>query len=146
MQSTNGSEAKFRKILVGYDGSEESERALNLSLALADAAQGRVMLLTVAQPPEPATLVEAEKVMEDAREHFELRLKRIANAARENGIDVETAIIVGHPAEEIINRAEQEQVDLIVVGRRGSSLFETLLGSVSERVLWHAPCPVLIAR
>jgi len=86
-------------------------------------------------------------VIDDAREHYEKALRRIADAAQQNGIRVETAIAVGHPAEQIIHQAEQGHVDLIIVGRRGISTFaKIIMGSVSERVLRYAPCPVLVTR
>jgi nucleotide-binding universal stress UspA family protein len=137
---------QFHNILVAYDGSVESEKALNLALALAGISDAKILLLTVAQPPEPSSLEAEELVMDDVRNHFAQRLCRIADSANENGISIEPAILVGHPAEQIVKRAEDSGADLIVIGRRGTSVFETLLGSVSERVLWHAPCHVLVAR
>jgi len=60
---------------------------------------------------------------------------------------VVTEVQVGEPAEEIVDYARLEQVDLIVMGSRGlSPIKELLLGSVSDKVLRTAPCPVLIAR
>jgi nucleotide-binding universal stress UspA family protein len=137
----------FRKILVGYDGSRESEKALEVALAIANTMDSKVEILAVAQPSEPPTAVELEAVIDDARQHYDKALRRIADAAKENGIQVETKIAVGHPAEQIIRRAEQGLADLIVVGRRGITAFEELvMGSVSERVLRYAPCPVLVTR
>jgi nucleotide-binding universal stress UspA family protein len=60
---------------------------------------------------------------------------------------VNTGIVVGHPAEQLIHRTETEQADLIIVGRRGTSLFQKImLGSTSERVLRYAHCPVLLVK
>jgi nucleotide-binding universal stress UspA family protein len=135
----------FRNILIGYDGSKDSERALKVGLRMARNMDSTVEVLAVALPSEPSTPVEMQSVLDDAREHYKKALGRIAEAAKENGIRLETEIAVGHPAEQIIQRAEQNHSDLIVVGRRGTSTFEMLaLGSVSERVLRFAPCPVLV--
>jgi nucleotide-binding universal stress UspA family protein len=140
----NGS---FHKILVGYDGSQESERALELALAIANTMDSKVEVLAVAQPSEPPTAVQMQAVIDDAREHYDKALRRIADAAKENGIEIETAVAVGHPAEQIIRQAERGLADLIVVGRRGLSALEKMvMGSVSERVLRYAPCPVLVTR
>jgi nucleotide-binding universal stress UspA family protein len=137
----------FHKILVGYDGSKESEKALEVALAIANTMDSKVEVLAVAQPPEPPTAVEMEAVLDDAREHYDKALRRIADAAKENGIEIETAVAVGHPAEQIIRQAERGLADLIVVGRRGLSALEKMvMGSVSERVLRYAPCPVLVTR
>jgi nucleotide-binding universal stress UspA family protein len=139
----------FHNILIGYDGSPESERALAVGLSMARDMESTVEVLAVAFPPEPepATSGELQAVLDDARALYCAALAIIAASAKENGIHVETDIAVGHPAEQIIRRAEQNHADLIVVGRRGTSTFEKLvMGSVSERVLRYAPCPVLVTR
>ncbi|HXY48390.1 MAG TPA: universal stress protein [Terriglobales bacterium] len=141
---TNG---HFQRILIGYDGSQPSQRALEMGLTIASIRDSNVEVLAVVQPPEPSTSVELHAVIDEGRQHYERALRKIADAAKGNGIHVETSIVVGHPAEQIIQRAEQSHADLIVVGRRGISKFENLiLGSVSERVLTYAPCPVLVTR
>lgn len=146
MNSTRNS-GHFRTILIGYDGSRGSECALEVGLSIARNMNSAVEVLAVAYPPEPTTSVELQAVIDGAHEHYEEALGRMSDAARENGIRVETDIAVGHPAEQIIRRAEQSHADLIVVGRRGTTAFEKLvMGSVSERVLRYAPCPVLVTR
>lgn len=137
----------FRKILVGYDGSAQSEKAVTVAFSIAEAMDSQVLLFAVARPPEPATSVELSAVLDDAREHYLERFNRLVTAARENEIKVETEIVVGHPAEQIIHRAEIGKIDLVVLGRRGTSMFEKwILGSVSERVLRYAHCPVMVIR
>jgi nucleotide-binding universal stress UspA family protein len=137
----------FRKILVGFDGSVQASKAAETAFSLAQALDGRVILLAVARPPEPATSTEVHAMLDDAREHFEQDFARLQTKASELGIEIETAIAVGHPAEPIIRKAEAEQVDLILLGRRGMSRFEKwILGAVSERVLRYAHCPVMVVR
>lgn len=139
--------AVFRSILVGYDGSAQSEKAAALALSIAEAMDSQVLLFAVARPPEPATSVEVHAVLDDAKEHYEEGFARVLAKAREKGISVTTEIAVGHPAEQIIHRAETGNVDLVVLGRRGTSMFEKwILGSVSERVLRYAHCPVMVIR
>jgi nucleotide-binding universal stress UspA family protein len=143
----NQSNGHFRRILVGYDGSQEAEKALELALAVAFGMGSKVTILAVAQLPEPFVAVELQAALDDAHDHYDRRLQKIAVSAAENGIPVETAIVVGHPAEQIIRHAEKEHSDLIVVGRRGRSTIQKLvMGSVSERVMQHAPCPVMVTR
>jgi nucleotide-binding universal stress UspA family protein len=137
----------FRRILVGYDGSSSAEKALDAALAIANSLDSTVEVLSVVQPPEPALSPELHAVLDDAREHYEKELRKIAQAANRNGIRLETDVVVGHPAEQIIRRAEESRADLIVLGHRGLSKFEQLImGSVSERVLAYAHCPVLVTR
>jgi nucleotide-binding universal stress UspA family protein len=88
-----------------------------------------------------------EAVLDDAREHYEEGFRKILEKAKGHDVEITTDIAVGHPAEQIVHRAEQDNVDLIILGRRGMSRFEKwLLGSVSERVLRYAHCPVMVAR
>lgn len=137
----------FQRILVGYDGSKQAEKAAALAFSMAKAMDSRVLLFAVTRPPEPATSVEFEAVLDDAREHYQQAFRKLLETAHENDIEVETDIAVGHPAEQIIHKAETIKADLVILGRRGTSLFEKwILGSVSERVLRYAHCPVMVVR
>jgi len=131
--------------LVGYDGSAQSDKAVDVALSLAECVDSTVLIFAVARPPEPSTSVELEAVLDDAREHYEEGFKKIMEKARGHELSVATAMAVGHPAEQIIHRAETEGIDLIVLGRRGrSKIARMMLGSVSERVLRYAHCPVMV--
>ena len=135
----------FRKLLVGYDGSPQSEKAVDIGFSLAECLDATVLVFAVARPPEPSTSVELEAVLDDAKEHFEEGFKKILQKARSNNIEVKTDMAVGHPAEQIIHRAEVEGIDLIILGRRGRSMISRMmLGSVSERALRYAHCPVMV--
>jgi nucleotide-binding universal stress UspA family protein len=137
--------SKFKKILIGFDGSPQSEKATES--ALARSLDAKVLLFAVARPPEPATIVEVDAMLDDAREHFEEQFKKIAERANALEVELETAIAVGHPVEQIVHRAELDRVDLIVLGRRGKSRFEKMLvGSTAEKVLRYAHSPVMVVR
>jgi nucleotide-binding universal stress UspA family protein len=139
--------SQFKRMLIGYDGSAPSDKATETGLALARALDANVLLFAVARPPEPATMVELDAMLNDAREHFEEQFKKIAERARELGIELTSDIAVGHPVEQIVHRAEIEHVDLIVLGRRGKSSFaKMLVGSTAEKVLRYANCPVMVVR
>lgn len=137
--------SQFKKILIGYDGSAQSDKAMERGLALAQSLDAQVLLFAVARPPEPATMVEVDAMLDDAREHFEEQFKKIIQRAKDLGVELQTDIAVGHPVEQIVHRAEMDHVDLIVLGRRGKSRFERMLvGSTAEKVLRYAHCPVMI--
>jgi len=139
--------SQFKKILIGFDGSPQSEKAAESALALARSLDAKVLLFAVARPPEPATIVEVDAMLDDAREHFEQQFKKIAERANALEVELETAIAVGHPVEQIVHRAELDRVDLIVLGRRGKSRFEKMLvGSTAEKVLRYAHCPLMVVR
>ena len=135
----------FRKLLVGYDGSPQSDKAVDIGFSLAECLDATVLVFAVARPPEPSTSVELEAVLDDAKEHFEEGFKKILEKARSRNLEVKTDMAVGHPAEQIIHRAEVDGVDLIILGRRGRSMISRMmLGSVSERALRYAHCPVMV--
>jgi nucleotide-binding universal stress UspA family protein len=137
----------FQRILIGFDGSPQAEKAVETALSLARYMDSTVVIFAVARPPEPATRVEVSAVLDNAREHFEADFKRIVKGAQAEGIEIETEIAVGHPAEHIIHKAEAAKADLIIIGTRGTSTFKKwMLGSTSERVLRYAHCPVLVVR
>jgi len=139
--------SQFKKILIGYDGSAQAEKATETALELARSLDAKVLLFAVARPPEPATMVEVDAMLDDAREHFEEQFKKITQRAKDLEVEFETAIAVGHPVEQIVHRAETDRVDLIVLGRRGRSRFEKMLvGSTAEKVLRYAHCPVMVVR
>jgi len=137
----------FKKILVGYDGSKYSEHAVSVALNLAHCSDAKLLVFAVARPPEPATRVEVDAMLDDAREHFEEGFKQIRARALEAEVEIETEIAVGHPTEQIIHRAETDKVDLVILGHRGVSGFKVFkIGSTSDKVLRHAHCPVMIVR
>jgi nucleotide-binding universal stress UspA family protein len=138
-------QSQFKKILIGYDGCAQSDKATESGLALAQSLDAKVLLFAVARPPEPATMVELDAMLDDAREHFEEQFKKIIRRAKDLAVELQTDIAVGHPVEQIVHRAETDHVDLIVLGRRGRSRFERMLvGSTAEKVLRYAHCPVMV--
>jgi nucleotide-binding universal stress UspA family protein len=139
--------SQFQKILVGFDGSQQAEKATEIALALARSLDSKLLVFAVARPPEPATMVELDAMLDDAREHFEEKFKKIIQRAKDLEVELETDIAVGHPVEQIVHRAETDHIDLIILGRRGMSRFEKMLvGSTSEKVLRYAHCPVMVVR
>ena len=92
-------------------------------------------------------MVEVDAMLDDAREHFEEKFKKVAQRAKDLEVELETDIAVGHPVEQIVHRAETDHIDLIILGRRGMSRFEKMIvGSTSEKVLRYAHCPVMVVR
>jgi nucleotide-binding universal stress UspA family protein len=137
----------FKKLLVAYDGSEHAMRAFDMAVAIAEADGAEIVVVSVALPAEPATMVETTAAIESASEHYKQQFAELRKKAEDRGVAVRFKIAVGHVAEQIIRAATQEAADMIVMGHRGKSLVERwLLGSVSKRVISYAPCSVLIAR
>jgi nucleotide-binding universal stress UspA family protein len=137
----------IRKILLGYDGSESSERALAFAVELAEKFGAELHIVAVSRPPEVGDDVETSAVMEQSSRHY----GRLLEAARAKvGAPLPgcvTQVLVGHPAEQLVRYAEANHIDHIVVGHRGHTVFERwLIGSVARQVIAYAPCAVTVVR
>lgn len=135
----------IQRILVAYDGSPHSEHALDVALSMAGDMKAKLFVISVIRPPEPAESAEFHAVVDAGREKYEKSYTRIRELARQKSIELETEIVVGHPAEQIIHMADMMQASVIVMGKRSHSILHRwMIGSNSERVLRYAHCPVMI--
>lgn len=144
---------EIKTIVLGYDGSEGSERALRLAAALARPGQATVYVVHAFEPPNldpvstfggssPPPTSRLDHAMASARDVGDKAVLELTEA----GIEAEPEMIQGSPGAAILDVAEAKAADLIVVGRRGHGfLKELLLGSTSEHVVRRAKAPVLIA-
>jgi nucleotide-binding universal stress UspA family protein len=128
----------FETILVAYDDSPQSQTAMDLAFSLAEAMWSKLLIFALIHPPEPAGRVKLNAVLEEAREHDEQSFISLREQAKLTGVEIETDIAVGHPAERIVHRAEQANVSLIVMGRRGMSIFPRRLHGPQHQTL---DCP-----
>lgn len=137
----------IRKILVAYDTSDQAFKAFELGLDLAQRYSADLIVLAVAKPPEPPQEVETEAFIERTTEYFESYFAKLCEIAGKSGLNPRFEVRVGHPADQIVHMANQESVDMIVMGHRGKSMIQRwLLGSISKRVLSYAHCTVSIVR
>lgn len=146
----------MRKILLASDGSENSLRAARvLGQFVADRPEVEVTVLYVAHVPRDLYMMDiyGNKVIPEIP--LDVMMRRAAEPVLAQTIaalglpeaQVRSEVQVGEPAEEIVDLAKMEGFDLIVVGSRGlGPVKEILMGSVSQRVLHTAPCPVLVVR
>jgi nucleotide-binding universal stress UspA family protein len=144
----------FGTILVGTDGSETAGKAVARAIELA-AAIGAQLLVVSAFQPVPATRLREEQTqvppdlswMVNPREDVDATLRAGAELAAEHGVAVRTFARQGDPADAILDVAEEQGADLVVVGNKGmTGAKRFLLGSVPNKVSHHAPCSVLIVR
>jgi universal stress protein A len=144
---------QISRILVPVDFGPHSNRAMHYAAELATQFGARVELLHVVEDPFVSGAWSSEVYMPSMPELLvELTAKarlRLGDlkATLPAALAAEAAVVVGHPRETIPDHARDGRFDLIVMGTHGrSGLSHLVLGSVAERVLRNAPCPVLIVR
>lgn len=144
----------YKKILVPLDGSDRSNKALAHTVELASKLNAKITLMHVVPslPPYVNTAVDRlgqaqQSIIEELMRNGKEMLQQYASSISDKGIEVDSFTVMGQPADEIIEKAKHEDYDLIVIGSRGlGEIKGYLMGSVSNRVSRHAPCPVLIIR
>ena len=134
-------------ILVAFDGSDQSRKAFDLGLEMAVKFNAKLLVVGVVRLPEPAISIEIDAMLDRGRTHFAEEFEKLGAQAREQNVDLLTHVAIGHPAEQILRAAEDNHADLIVMGRRGMTrATRWILGSVSERVMRYAHCPVTVVK
>ncbi|HTX43480.1 MAG TPA: universal stress protein [Methanocella sp.] len=139
---------KYSNILVPTDGSEYSFYAAGHAVYLARECGAKLHALNVvnADLAFHAGIHYAESKA-DLEKTGEEAVRRIKSLCDENGVECEAMIVEGQPTEAIVRIADQVNADCIVIGSIGMSALErVLIGSVSDGVLRHARCPVLMVR
>ncbi|MBA2630023.1 MAG: universal stress protein [Thermoleophilaceae bacterium] len=144
----------FGSLVVGTDGSETANEAVKQATELAQRVGATVHLVSAYEPvPEGRLREERQQIPEDLqwmvnpREDVDTTLEAAAKGLRDSGISVETHAREGDPADAILDVAEEQDADLIVVGNKGmTGAKRFLLGSVPNKVSHHAPCSVMIIR
>jgi nucleotide-binding universal stress UspA family protein len=144
----------FGSIVVGTDGSETAGEAVRQATDLAKAVGARIHLVSAFEPVGNQRLREERTQVPDdmqwmvnAREDVDATLRNAAEAIGETGVEVETFARQGDPADAILDVAEEQNADLIIVGNKGmTGAKRFLLGSVPNKVSHHAPCSVMIIR
>lgn len=138
----------FKKILVPFDGSPGAEKALRVAAQLAKSPGTQMAVLNVAETISfPGAPTEAAFLERGMRELQELEMRKSAVLLKKLKAKALLASARGHPVDVIIKYAKKGKFDVIVMGSRGrSGISQMFLGSVSEGVIHHAHCAVLVVR
>ena len=149
----------FKRILIATDGSKNGEKAAKAGIELAKLSGGKVIIVYVADigkyMPSAGIISPFGGVSPDAidnvvasiREAGEKATLQVDELARASGVTSERLIVEGNPASEILRIAEDEKIDVIVMGSIGKTGLEKfLMGSVAEKVVHNSKLPVLIVR
>ena len=145
---------KAKRILCPTDFSQHSRYVLRRAAAMARTSGAEMILFHVLPQTTPGGLNENSYILADWRRFMKVEEER-ARAALERearlklleGVKVKTVLGAGSPYREIVRIASRMHVDLIVISTHGTTgLLHLMLGSVAERVVRLAPCPVLVVR
>ena len=147
-------------VLVATPGSEQSLKAARYLRSIFGESLQKASVIAVVRPlaavPFASDFGEEEHAARQAdddptnysfQEAAREAVERVAAELRGTAAEVETVVLGGTPADQIVRAADELEADLIVIGGRGKGAMEAIvLGSVAYRVLHHAPCPVLVTR
>lgn len=140
----------FGKILLPIDGSEHAMKAVDYALKLAKDDHSQVEIIHVRAPLDhyPSRVVYSHLALEkELMEEAESIIAKGIEKFKDSGIPYTAKILTGDPADVICREAEENGIELIVMGSRGlNAVSRFVLGSVSSRVLTHGCCPILIVR
>jgi nucleotide-binding universal stress UspA family protein len=138
----------MKRLVVGVDGSDGGRAAIEEAVELASALAARVTFVCVRRsPPGYAGDPYYQNAVTESRAHARLALAEAQDLAEAAGVDAETALLDGDPAERLLDLARERNADMIVVGSHGAGATgSAALGSVSRVVTRHADRPVVVVK
>jgi len=142
----------FAKILVPYDGSGYSENAFEKSLEIAAKFESKLVALTVIQSKVSnsagVSLQRMQEIQDEEENTATIMLKKLEEKAKNRNVPLSIKIIHNPSSSEgILNYADSNNIELIVMGSHGRTGFrKMILGSVASDVIGHSKCPVLITK
>lgn len=140
----------FSKVLVPVDGSDNSLRALDAALLLSEKIGAEVTAIHVMEDI-PILHIQSEKLLRELLDAYKKETQQIlskcSDIATRKGLSITTKLLQGNVGSTILDFCEREKYDVIIMGSRGMGKFkELVLGSVSNKVVHHSSCPVMIIR
>jgi len=147
--SRTAERAKIRTVLLATDLTPVSDRATSQAIDLAASLGARLLVVNVIDLGERGRVspLSAGPRVDQQRAERERPLLAIVEEARARGVEAAFLLWTGEPGHSIVAAAEAEGADMVIVGTRGlDRAGRFLLGSVSDYVVYHSGCPVLVAR
>ncbi len=138
----------YRRIAVGFDGSQGSRRALEVAIDLARSAKAELFLVSIEELPRyPGAIDEVDDERRSSEKFFEEIQDEAVRQITGAGLVVQREIRPGHAAQALPHYAMEVGADLLVIGHSGhSAIWGRLLGTTADKVVDHAPCSVLVVR
>ena len=140
---------EFKTILCPTDFSEESYRAVEYGLRFATVSDGSLLLAHIIHVPTGELYQPDGHVLtfDEAKRRALAQLQAVRQQRLKNYSKCEVLVEIGDPYEQLMAIAKQRKVDLIITATHGrTSLQHLVMGSVAEKIIRHAPCPVLVVR
>jgi universal stress protein A len=138
---------KMKRILMATDFSDHSKDALEYAVHLAKAFKAELHLLHIFENPYLSAAYEVRSLVQEAWEEDLETLNKMVKPIRKKRIKVYARLMDGIRFDQIVRTARELPADLIVIGTHGrTGLAHVMIGSVAERVVQRAPCPVLTVR
>ena len=144
---------RYDNILVATDGSRYSDAAVSEAIRIAKRCGGSLIVVSVAasESISPLDIVHSQMqrglIADKELKEAENNIKKAKDLAGKEGVKAEGLVLSGRPHEAIVDTAKEKKADLIIVGSHGRTGIERLLmGSVTERVIGHADCAVLVVK
>ncbi|ABE53204.1 universal stress protein [Methanococcoides burtonii] len=140
----------YKKIMVATDGSEQNKKAISYGVEFAKLSGAKLYVVYVvdtaafASIPMDAGWEMMYELLETEGKNASMQVEEFA---RSQGLELESTVLEGHPSNEIIKFAEENGIDMIVIGTLGKTGIDRfLLGSVAEKVTRNSKVPVLVVR
>jgi nucleotide-binding universal stress UspA family protein len=141
-----GATVGWKKIVLATDGSRFSTAAAERAITLAKSYGGELKVISIVDVPTEF-YAEAPQAVEDMVKKATGYVNDVKKQATEAGVKTETFVAEAEAYEAIINLAKEQNAEMIVMGSHGrTGLKRLLMGSVTEKVISHAPCPVLVIK
>ena len=140
----------LKRILIPTDGSDTSMRAAEFAIKIAKHFESEIVAIYVIDRvilEEIAKIHERQGLEDEIKRKAERCLNYIVKSAEKKGLKARSILVEGQPHDQIVRHAESLKADMIIMGSKGRrGMNRILIGSVAERVIEYAPCPVLVIK
>jgi len=139
----------FKKILVGYDGSDGAKKALRAAVDLAKHYGSELHSISVEEdlPHYAATVGEVQEAKAEKNGYFAKLVGEAREMAAKEGVVLQPKVVAGHEVETVVNYAREQNFDLVVIGFMGhSKIYDRVWGSTSQNITRLVPCTVMVVK
>jgi nucleotide-binding universal stress UspA family protein len=139
----------FKKILVGYDGSDGAKKALRTAVDIAKHYGAELHSISVEEdlPHYAATVGEVQEAKAEKNGYFARLNEGAKEMAAKEGVVLQTKVVAGHEVETIVDYAKDHHFDLVAIGFMGhSKIYDRVWGSTSQNIARLVPCTVMVVK